>query len=38
MLFVGAGVFCFVAILCVVAYVGSRKQRQRYEESGSLDE
>ena len=38
MLFIGVGVFFFVAILCVVAFFASRKQRQRYEETGSLDE
>jgi hypothetical protein len=37
-LYVGIGVFFFVAILCVVAYVGARKQRRRYEATGSLDE
>ena len=37
MLFVGVGVFFFVAILCVVAYFASRKQRPRYEDTGSRD-
>ena len=37
MLYIGVGVFFFVAILCVVAYFAARKQRQRYEETGSLE-
>jgi uncharacterized membrane protein len=36
-LYIGVGVLFFVAILCVVAYFGARKQRRRYEETGSLD-
>ena len=35
--FVGFGIFALVAILCVVAYGGYRKQQRRYEETGSLD-
>ena len=38
MIYVGVGVFFFVALLCVVAYFGARKQRRRYKETGSLDE
>ena len=37
MLYIGVGVFFFVAILCVVAYFGAREQRRHYEETGSLD-
>jgi hypothetical protein len=37
-LYIGVGVFFFVAILCVVAYFGARKQRLRYEDTGSLDD
>ena len=37
MYFVGVGIFFFVALLCVFAYFGARKQRRRYEETGSLD-
>jgi hypothetical protein len=36
--FVGAGIFALVAILCVVAWFGARRQRRRYEETGSLDD
>jgi len=36
--FIGAGIFALVAILCIFAYFGARKQRRRYEETGSLDE
>jgi hypothetical protein len=36
-LYVGVGVFFLAAILCVFAYFGARKQRRRYEETGSLD-
>jgi hypothetical protein len=36
MYFVGAGIFFFVALLCVFAAFGARKQRRRYEETGSL--
>jgi hypothetical protein len=36
-LYIGVGVFFFVAVLCVVAYFGARTQRRRYEETGSLD-
>ena len=35
--FVGVGIFFFVAILCVFAYFGAKKQRRRYEETGSLE-
>jgi cbb3-type cytochrome oxidase subunit 3 len=35
--FLGLGIFFFVALLCIVAYFGARKQRRRYEETGSLD-
>jgi hypothetical protein len=37
MYFVGIGIFFFVTLLCVVAYFGARKQRRRYEETGSLE-
>ena len=37
MYFIGAGIFFFVAILCVFAYFGAKKQRRRYEETGRLD-
>ena len=37
MLFVGFGIFFVVALLCVVAGFAARKQRRRYEETGSLD-
>ena len=37
MYFVGFGIFALVAILCVFAYAGFRKQQRRYEETGSLD-
>jgi preprotein translocase subunit YajC len=36
--YVGVGIFFFVAILCVVAYFGARRQRRRYEETGTLDD
>jgi hypothetical protein len=29
--FIGAGIFFFVAILCVIAYASMRKRRQEYE-------
>jgi len=35
--YVGIGIFFFVAILCVVAYFGAMRQRRRYEETGRLD-
>jgi hypothetical protein len=35
--YVGFGIFALVAILCVFAYAGFRKQQRRYEETGSLD-
>ena len=31
------GLFFFVAILCIFAYFGAKKQRRHYEETGSLD-
>jgi DNA-binding transcriptional regulator of glucitol operon len=34
--FLGLGIFFFVALLCI-AFFGARKQRRRYEETGSLD-
>jgi hypothetical protein len=36
--YIGFGIFFFVALLCIVAYFGARKQRRRYEETGSLDD
>jgi hypothetical protein len=36
MYFIGAGIFALVAILCVVAFVFSRKQQRHYEETGEL--
>jgi hypothetical protein len=36
--YLGIGIFFFVALLCVAAYFGARKQLRRYEETGSLDE
>ena len=35
--FLGLGIFFFIALLCIVAFFGARKQRRRYEETGSLD-
>jgi hypothetical protein len=35
--YIGIGIFFFVAILCVVAYFGAQKQRRRYEATGRLD-
>jgi hypothetical protein len=35
--FLGVGIFFLLALLCVVAFFGVRKQRRRYEETGSLD-
>lgn len=37
-MYIGFGIFFFVALLCIVAYFGARKQRRRYEETGSLDD
>jgi len=34
--FVGIGIFFFVALLCVVAFFGAKKQRRQYEETGCL--
>ena len=31
MYFIGAGIFFFIAILCVVAYFSMRKRRRDYE-------
>jgi hypothetical protein len=31
MYFIGAGIFFFVAILCVIAYASMRKRRREYE-------
>jgi len=36
-MFIGIGIFFFVALLCIVAWFGVRNQRRRYEETGSLD-
>jgi hypothetical protein len=36
--FIGAGVFALVALLCIVAWIAARKQRRRYEETGTLDD
>ena len=36
-MFLGVGIFFFIALLCVVACFGARTQRRRYEETGSLD-
>ncbi len=33
-MYVGIGIFAFVAVLCVVAFVVSVRKRRRYEESG----
>jgi hypothetical protein len=33
-MFIGVGIFAFVAVLCVVAFVVSVRRRRRYEESG----
>jgi hypothetical protein len=30
--FVGAGIFFFIAILCVFAYASMRKRRREYEQ------
>lgn len=38
MVYVGVGIFFFVSLLCIVAWFGARKQRRRYEETGSLDD
>jgi hypothetical protein len=35
--FLGFGIFFFIALLCIVAFFGGRKQHRRYEETGSLD-
>jgi len=35
--FIGAGIFFLVALLCIFAYFGAKKQRRHYEETGSLD-
>jgi hypothetical protein len=36
-LYIGFGLFFLVAILCIVAFLGARKQRRHYEETGSLE-
>ena len=36
MYFVGIGIFFFGALLCIVAFFSMRKQRRRYEETGTL--
>jgi hypothetical protein len=35
-MYVGAGIFAVVAVLCIVAFVFAMKQRRRYEETGEL--
>jgi hypothetical protein len=35
--FLGLGIFFFVALLCIVADFGARKPRRQYGETGSLD-
>ena len=36
-MFLGLGIFFFVALLCIVAYFGARKQQRHYEATGKLE-
>jgi hypothetical protein len=33
-MYVGIGIFAFVAVLCVVAFIATIRKRRKYERSG----